>query len=145
MIRSASLSLKFWERVISIDRLSVAGLYFCRTWHCCFWESIQIHIYEFLSFTNSPIRIHIYEFVSFAYLNWNHSFLNLICNNKYIFLQCDCWMYECCGIPCSHIFVITNEIEETMISVQVSERYEFVYVNSYRWIRERFEFVYVNS
>jgi hypothetical protein len=30
------------------------------------------------------------------------------------------------------MFVITNEIEETMISVQVSERYKFIYVNSYR-------------
>ena len=48
------------------------------------------------------------------------------------FLQWDCRMYERCGIPCSHIFVITNEIEETMISVQVSERYEFMYVSSYR-------------
>ncbi len=32
-----------------------------------------------------------------------------------------------------------------MISVQVSKRYEFTYVNSYRLIRERYEFVYVNS
>jgi hypothetical protein len=48
------------------------------------------------------------------------------------FLQWDCRMYERCGIPCSHIFVITNEIEETMISVQVSERNKFIYVNSYR-------------
>ncbi len=46
-------------------------------------------------------------------------------------LLLDCRMYERCGIPCSHIFVITNEIEETMISVQVSERYEFISVNSY--------------
>jgi hypothetical protein len=35
------------------------------------------------------------------------------------FLQCNCRMYEHCRIPCSHIFVITNEIEETMISVQI--------------------------
>jgi hypothetical protein len=34
------------------------------------------------------------------------------------FLKCDCRHYERCGIPCSHILAITDEIEETMITVQ---------------------------
>jgi hypothetical protein len=31
------------------------------------------------------------------------------------FLKCDCLLYERCGIPCSHILKITDEIEATMI------------------------------
>jgi hypothetical protein len=35
------------------------------------------------------------------------------------FLKCDCLhYYERCGIPCTHIMKITNEIDETMITVQ---------------------------
>jgi hypothetical protein len=34
------------------------------------------------------------------------------------FLKCNCQLYEHCGMPCSHILVITNEIEDTMIAVQ---------------------------
>ena len=34
------------------------------------------------------------------------------------FLKCDCRHYERCGIPCCHILAITDEIEETMITVQ---------------------------
>jgi hypothetical protein len=34
------------------------------------------------------------------------------------FLICDCLHYERCGIPCTHIMKITNEIDETMITVQ---------------------------
>ena len=34
------------------------------------------------------------------------------------FLKCDCLHYERCGIPCTHIMKITNEIDETMITVQ---------------------------
>ncbi len=34
------------------------------------------------------------------------------------FLKCNCRLYEHCGMPCSHILVITNEIEDTMIAVQ---------------------------
>jgi hypothetical protein len=34
------------------------------------------------------------------------------------FLKCDCRLYEHCGLPCSHILVITNEIEDTMIAIQ---------------------------
>ena len=34
------------------------------------------------------------------------------------FMKCDCRHYERCGIPCSHILAITDEIEDTMITVQ---------------------------
>ncbi len=34
------------------------------------------------------------------------------------FLKCDCLHYERCGIPCTHIMKITDEIDETMITVQ---------------------------
>jgi hypothetical protein len=34
------------------------------------------------------------------------------------FLKCDCLHYERCGIPCTHIIKITNEIDETMITIQ---------------------------
>ena len=34
------------------------------------------------------------------------------------FLKCDCLLYERCGIPCSHILKITDEIEATMIKIQ---------------------------
>jgi hypothetical protein len=33
------------------------------------------------------------------------------------FLKCDCLNNERCGIPCTHIIKITNEIDETMITV----------------------------
>ena len=33
-------------------------------------------------------------------------------------LKCDCLHYERCGILCTHILKITNQIEETMITVQ---------------------------
>ena len=34
------------------------------------------------------------------------------------FFKCDCLHYERCGIPCTHIMKITNEINETMITIQ---------------------------
>lgn len=34
------------------------------------------------------------------------------------FLKCSCLLYERCGLPCTHIIKITDEIEETMIKVQ---------------------------
>ena len=34
------------------------------------------------------------------------------------FVKCDSLVYERCGIPCSHILKITNEIEATMIKIQ---------------------------
>jgi hypothetical protein len=34
------------------------------------------------------------------------------------FLKCECLLYERCGIPCSHILKITDEIEATMIKIQ---------------------------
>jgi hypothetical protein len=34
------------------------------------------------------------------------------------FLKCNCLHYERCGIPCTHIMKITNEIDETMNTVQ---------------------------
>ena len=34
------------------------------------------------------------------------------------FLKCSCLLYERCGVPCTHIIKITDEIEETMIKVQ---------------------------
>ena len=34
------------------------------------------------------------------------------------FLKCDCLLYERCGIPCSHILKITDQVEATMIKIQ---------------------------
>jgi hypothetical protein len=34
------------------------------------------------------------------------------------FLKCECLLYKRCGILCSHILKITNEIEASMITVQ---------------------------
>ncbi len=34
------------------------------------------------------------------------------------FLKCDCLHCKRCGIPCTHIMKITDEIDETMITVQ---------------------------
>jgi hypothetical protein len=34
------------------------------------------------------------------------------------FLKCNCLHYERCGIPCTHIMKITNQINETMITCQ---------------------------
>jgi hypothetical protein len=39
-------------------------------------------------------------------------------NGHQSFLKCDCLLYERCGIPCSHILKITDEIEATMIKIQ---------------------------
>jgi hypothetical protein len=37
------------------------------------------------------------------------------------FLKCDCLHYERCGIPFTHVMKITNQIDETMITVQHQE------------------------
>ncbi len=34
------------------------------------------------------------------------------------FLKCECLLHKRCGIPCSHVLKITNEIEGSMIKVQ---------------------------
>jgi hypothetical protein len=34
------------------------------------------------------------------------------------FLKCECLLYKRCGIPCSHVLNITNEIKASMIKVQ---------------------------
>jgi hypothetical protein len=34
------------------------------------------------------------------------------------FLKCDCLLYERCGVPCSHILKITDQVEATMIKIQ---------------------------
>ena len=34
------------------------------------------------------------------------------------FLKCDCLLYERCGIPCSHILKITDQVEATMVKIQ---------------------------
>jgi hypothetical protein len=39
------------------------------------------------------------------------------------FLKCDCLNYERCRIPCTHIMKITDEIDETMITVQQRKVY----------------------
>jgi|694.fasta_scaffold57145_5 hypothetical protein len=40
------------------------------------------------------------------------------------FLKCNCLHYERCGLPCSHILRITNEVEETMIKIQHLKVYQ---------------------
>ncbi len=39
------------------------------------------------------------------------------------FLKCDCLNFERYGIPCTHIMKITDEINETMITVQHQKVY----------------------
>jgi hypothetical protein len=39
------------------------------------------------------------------------------------FVKCDCLHYEICGITCTHIIKITDEIDETMITVQHQKVY----------------------
>ncbi len=33
-------------------------------------------------------------------------------------MKCECLFYKRCGIPCSHVLKITNEIEASVITVQ---------------------------
>ncbi len=49
---------------------------------------------------------------------------------KQRFLKCDCLHYERCGIPCSHILKITNEIEEMIIKHQHLKVYQVHYGNT---------------
>ncbi len=37
--------------------------------------------------------------------------------NTQNFLQCDCLLYEHCGIPCSHILRIKDKIEDNMVKI----------------------------
>ncbi len=39
------------------------------------------------------------------------------------FFKCDCLHYERCGIPCTHIMKSTNQIDETMLTVQHQKVY----------------------
>ncbi len=48
---------------------------------------------------------------------------------KQRFLKCNCLHYERCGIPCSHILKITDEIEEMMIKIQHLKVYQVDYGN----------------
>ena len=34
------------------------------------------------------------------------------------FLQCDCCLYERCGIPCSHILKVSDDVTKDMIAIQ---------------------------
>ncbi len=43
--------------------------------------------------------------------------------SKSTFLKCDCLHYERCGIPCTHIMKITDEIDETPITIQYRKVY----------------------
>jgi hypothetical protein len=50
-------------------------------------------------------------------------FANVYCvdvarKGEQTFLKCECLLYKNCGIPCSHVLKITNEIEASMIKVQ---------------------------
>ncbi len=50
-------------------------------------------------------------------------FANVFCVNsprkgEQTFLKCECLLYKRCGIPCSHVLKITNDIEVSMIKVQ---------------------------
>ena len=52
----------------------------------------------------------------FSFANVNH--VTSTKKRHQSFLKCDCLLYERCGIPCSHILKITDEIEATMIKIQ---------------------------
>ncbi len=38
--------------------------------------------------------------------------------NTQHFLQCECLLYERCGIPCKHILRITDKIDDNMVKIQ---------------------------
>jgi len=38
--------------------------------------------------------------------------------NTQHFMQCECLLYERCGIPCKHILRITDKIEDNMVKIQ---------------------------
>jgi hypothetical protein len=44
--------------------------------------------------------------------------ISLIKKNTQQFMKCDCLNYECNGIPCQHIPLITNKIEDNMVKIQ---------------------------
>ena len=44
--------------------------------------------------------------------------VSLMKKNTQTIMQCDCLHYECCGIPCNHILIITNKIEDNMVKIQ---------------------------
>ena len=43
------------------------------------------------------------------------------------FLKCECMHYECCGIPCSHILKIVDEVDETMVKIQHLKVFQVYY------------------
>ncbi len=53
------------------------------------------------------------------------------------FLKCDCLHYERCGIPCTHIMKITNEIDETMITVQHQKVYSVHFGLPDSWVSDQ--------
>ena len=44
--------------------------------------------------------------------------VSLIKKNTQQFMKCDCLHYECNGIPCQRILLITNKIEDNMVKIQ---------------------------
>ena len=44
--------------------------------------------------------------------------ISLIKKNTQQFMKCDCLHYERNGIPCQHILLITNKIEDNMVKIQ---------------------------
>ena len=45
-----------------------------------------------------------------------HVGIRIFCGNY--FLKCDCMLYERCGIPCTHVLRVTNDLSHTMIKIQ---------------------------
>jgi hypothetical protein len=43
------------------------------------------------------------------------------------FLKCECMHYERCGIPCSHILKIVDEVDETMVKIQHLKVFQVYY------------------
>ena len=44
--------------------------------------------------------------------------VNLVAMGKQSFLQCDCRLYTRCGIPCSHVFKVTDTLSREMLAIQ---------------------------
>ena len=44
--------------------------------------------------------------------------VSLTAKGKQYFLKCDCELYTRCGIPCSHVFKVTDEVTKEMLANQ---------------------------
>ena len=92
----------------------------------------MILIYFKLLHTYELFYIPITRAKSHHHPNFNKTYINLVsCFQGFLmytvsvtskgnqnFLQCDCQLYTRCGIPCCHVFKVTDAVTKEMISIQ---------------------------